>query len=67
VLHSVLRILWGSVLNIRGSFAEPGLALVISKLDIFDLSECGKNFFYMLLENVPCKPANVNLGWLRGP
>jgi len=63
VLHGVLSIVRVGILDVRESFVNPGLALVVPKVDILDLSERSEDLLQVLLHDIPGKATDMNLGW----
>lgn len=53
-------------INIRKSFINPWLRLIITILYILYLPKGREDFIQVLLEHVSGEPANVNLCWLGG-
>jgi len=65
VLHCVEGVCVCLVLNIGKALVQPGTLALAAKLNLFDLSKCGKNLLQMILVHVPCQPPNVDLCRLR--
>lgn len=65
MLHCVEGVGVRLVLNVGEALVQPRTLTLATKLDLFDLSKCGKNLLQMILIDVPCQPPNVDLRRLR--
>jgi len=66
VLHRVLSVVRVGVLDVRESFVNPGLALVVPEVDILDLAKRSEDLLQVLLHDISGKATDVNLGGGRG-